>query len=241
MEKHYIPGTEFEIYADRGMFSFGIDAILLSEFAKMKKNKVLVDIGTGTGIIGLRCLYKYNLKKVYGIELQKEVYNMFEKSIELNNLSDRVIGINKNLNDCYIDFENDSIDYIVSNPPYKKKNSGIINDKDNFSISRHEIAMVLEDIFKFAKLKLKDNGALYIVHRPERIVDLINFGRKYNLEPKSMRSIMSKKNTQPKMVLIKFIKNAGEFFSWEKPLIVYEENGEYTEEVVDTYYGKNKR
>ena len=101
--------------------------------------------------------------------------------------------------------------------------------------------MVLEDIFKFAKLKLKDNGALYIVHRPERIVDLINFGRKYNLEPKSMRSIMSKKNTQPKMVLIKFIKNAGEFFSWEKPLIVYEENGEYTEEVVDTYYGKNKR
>ena len=166
---------------------------------------------------------------------------MFEKSIELNNLSDRVIGINKNLNDCYIDFENDSIDYIVSNPPYKKKNSGIINDKDNFSISRHEIAMVLEDIFKFAKLKLKDNGALYIVHRPERIVDLINFGRKYNLEPKSMRSIMSKKNTQPKMVLIKFIKNAGEFFSWEKPLIVYEENGEYTEEVVDTYYGKNKR
>lgn len=239
MEKHYIPGTNLEILAQRDKFSFGIDAILLTEFAKMKKNKIAIDIGTGTGILALRIFEKYKLKKVYGIEIQKEVCRMFKKTIEINNLKDYIIPINKNLLDCYEDFERDSIDYIISNPPYKKKDSGIINDKSNYSLSRHEIAMVLEDIFKFSKEKLRDNGSLYIVHRPERLVDLISLGRKYNLEPKEMRSILSKSDKAPKIVLIKFVKNAGEYFKWREPLVIYEENGEYTKEVVETYYGKN--
>ena len=217
-------------------FCFGMDSVLLSDFAKnMKNNSTVLDLGTGTGIIPILLCGKTNLKKVVGIEIQQDVANMAKRSSQLNNLQDRFEVVNTNIIDLKNIYEKQSFDVIVTNPPYKKENTGITNENEAKLISRHEITANLEDFISISKDLLKDKGEFYMVHRPERLVDILSLMRKYKIEPKILKFVSPNKNKEPNLILIKGIKNANSFLKIEKNLYVYNEDGKYTNEILKIY------
>ena len=220
-------------------FCFGIDSILLSDFSKnIKENSKVLDLGTGTGIIATLLCGKTKLKKIIGIEIQKEIADMAKRSIKLNKLENKFEINNENIINLEKIFEKNSIDAIVTNPPYKKKNSGIINENEKKLISRHEITATLEDFIKISQKLLKNNGEFYMVHRPERLVDIFEIMRKYKIEPKIIRFVHSNINKESKLVLIKGVKNAKPFLKIEKNLYIYNENGNYSDEILKIYNKK---
>ena len=238
-ENERIDDLEFrnlKIIQNKDGFCFGIDAVLLSDFAKdIKRNSTVMDLGTGTGIISILLCGKTELKKVTGVEVQKEVYDMACRSAKLNNLKDRFEVINENILNLENIFENNSFDVIVTNPPYKKQNTGVTNDDERKLISRHEILANLSDFIKVSSKMLKDKGEFYMVHRPERMVDIFSLMRKYKIEPKEVRLVFSNEKNPPKMVLIKGVKNGGEYLKFRENLYVYKEDGSYTDEILKIY------
>ena len=220
-------------------FCFGIDSILLSDFAKgIKKGAKVLDLGTGTGIIATLLCGKTELSEIIGIEVQKEVAEMAKRSIQLNHLEDKFRIIQDNIVNLNNYFEKNTFDAIVTNPPYKKKETGIQNEDTRKLISRHEIEANIEDFIKISKDMLKDKGELYIVYRPERLVDLLSVMRKYKIEPKRIRFVYSNIHTVSKLVLVQGVKNARPFLKLEPNLYIYDENGEYTEEILEIYHKK---
>ena len=210
-----------KIIQNKDGFCFGIDSVLLSDFAKnIKKCSTVLDLGTGTGIIPILLCGKTKLKKVTGIEVQEDVAKMAQKSIKLNNLEDKFNVINENILNLNKIYENQTFDVIVSNPPYKKKDTGITNENEKKIISRHEISASLEDFIKISKDLLKDKGEFYMVHRPERLVDIFELMRKYKIEPKILKMVYSYKNKEPKLILIKGVKNAKPFLKVESNLYI---------------------
>ena len=242
-ENERIDDLEFKnlkIIQNQKGFCFGIDAVLLSDFAKnIKKDSKVLDLGTGTGIISILLCGKTNLSKIIGVEVQQEVADMAKRSSKLNNLEDKFEIINENIINLDKIYENNSFDSIVTNPPYKKENTGILNDEKKKLISRHEILAKLEDFIKISNKLLKDKGEFYMVHRPERLVDILYFMRKYKIEPKEIRFIYSNINDAPKMVLIKGVKNGKAFLKFRENLYIYNEDGKYTDEIYKIY-GKEK-
>ena len=232
--------NNLKIIQNKDGFCFGIDAVLLSDFAKeIPTNSKILDLGTGTGILGILLCAKTKLSKIYGIDIQKDVCDMASRSIKLNNLENRFEIINKNIKDLKDIFEGISFDAIVSNPPYKKDNSGIKNESKTKLISRHEITASLEDFINISSKLLKNNGSIYMVHRPERLSDLFFLLKKYNLEPKKLRIVQSYFDSKPKLILVKATKNAKSFLNVEQPLIIYNKDGSYTDEILKIY-NKNK-
>ena len=228
--------NDFKIIQNNEGFCFGIDSVLLSDFAKnIKHNTTIMDLGTGTGIIPTLLCAKTKLKKVIGVEIQEEVYEMARRSIELNNLKDRFEIINEDILNLNKKYEKNSFDVVITNPPYKKKNSGILNENDKKIISRHEVTASLDDFIKVAKDMLKDKGEFYMVHRPDRLVDILSIMRNYKIEPKLLRFVFSEKDQPPKLILIKGIKNAKPFLKIEKNLYIFDENKNYTEEIKKIY------
>ena len=228
--------NNLKIIQNKNGFCFGIDAVLLSDFAKdIRNNSQVLDLGTGTGIIGTLLCAKTGLSKIYGIDIQKDVCDMASRSIKLNNLEDKFEIINTNIKDLKNIFEESSFDAIVSNPPYKKDNSGLKNEIETRLISRHEIAASLEDFISISSKLLKNSGNIYMVHRPERLSDLFYLLKKYNLEPKKLRIVQSYANSKPKLILVKATKNAKSFLNIEEPLIIYNKDGSYTDEIFKIY------
>ena len=220
-------------------FCFGIDSILLSDFAKqIKKGARVLDLGTGTGIIATLLCGKTELSEIIGIEIQKEVAQMANRSIQLNHLENRFKIIQDNITNLNIYFEKNTFDAIVTNPPYKKEATGVQNEDTKKLISRHEIEANLEDFIKISKDMLKDKGEFYIVYRPERLVDLLSLMRKYKIEPKKIRFVYSNINAVSKLVLVQGVKNARPFLKLEPNLYIYDDNGNYTEEILKIYNKK---
>lgn len=242
LENERIDDLEFKnlkIIQNTKGFCFGIDSVLLSDFAKgIKKNSTVVDIGTGTGIISILLSAKTDIKKIYGVEIQEDVANMAKRSVELNHLEDKIEIINTNIKNIFDFLEPNKIDSIVTNPPYMKLNTGAQNEERKKLISRHEVECTLEDIIQVSYKLLKSNGEFYMVHRAERIVDILYYLRQYKLEPKVLRFIQSNVGKEPNLVLIKAVKNAGYQLTLEKPLIIYNNDGEYTDEILKIYNKK---
>ena len=216
-------------------FCFGIDSVIFSEFAKdIKKDSTVVDLGTGTGIISFLLIAK--IKNIFGIEVQSEVSDMANRSIKLNKLEDKFKIINCNIKDILSYLKRDSVDAVVTNPPYKKINTGGKNENEKKLISRHEVLADVFDFIKTSKIILKDKGTLYMVHRPERLTDIIYGLRENKIEPKKIRFVYSKEDSkEAKLVLIKAVKNGGDFLQIEKPLYIYKNNGEYKDEILVIY------
>ena len=228
-----------KIIQDINGFCFGIDSILLSDFSKnIKKGAKVLDLGTGTGIIATLLCGKTELSEIIGVEVQKEVCEMASRSIKLNKLEDKFKLINDNILNLNKYLNKNSFDAIVTNPPYKKKETGVENRDIKKLISRHEIEASLEDFIKISKDMLKDKGEIYIVHRPERLVDLLFLMRKYRLEPKKIKFVYSNINKSPKLVLIQGVKNAKPFLKVEENLYIYDEKGEYTKQLLEIYNKK---
>ena len=243
-EDERIDDLEFKglkLIQNKNGFCFGVDAVLLSDFAKsIKKGANVVDIGTGTGIISILLCGKTNLNKIYAIELQEEVAEMASRSVKLNNLENRMEVININIKDCFSVLEKNKYDAVVTNPPYKKHDTGAKNIDKRQLISRHEVECNLEDIIKNGSLLLRDLGEFYMVHRAERMIDIFVTLRKYKLEPKLVRFVHSKPNEKPNLILVKAVKCAKEFLKIEKPLVIYGEDNDYTDEIYEIYDKKRK-
>lgn len=228
--------NNLKIIQNNNGFKFGIDSILLSDFAKkIKKDSIVLDIGTGTGIISILLSAKTEANKIIGIEIQREVADMAKRSVILNKLENKIEIINDDINNIEKYFENNYFDVIVTNPPYQKNNTGLKSENEKNLISRHEIKCTLEDIIKKSFKILKDKGEFYMVHRPERLVDIMYLMRKNKMEPKELRFVYPKISDKPNLILIKGIKNAKQFLKVEKPLIIYNEEGIYTKEVLSIY------
>lgn len=223
-----------KIIQDTDGFRFGIDSVLLSDFARdIRADSSIVDLGTGTGIIGILLTGKVNPKKVIGVEKQNEVADMAKRSVKLNNLDNIMEVINCDIKD--IKLEKNSFDAVVTNPPYKKLGTGINAQNEKQQISRFETTANLDDWIRISVSLIKNKGSFYMVYRTDRMTELFNILKKYNLEAKRVRFVHSKINEQSKMVLIKAVKNGGEFLKVEKPLIIYNEDGTYTDEIMRIY------
>jgi len=217
-------------------FCFGIDSVLLSDFAKnIKNNAEVIDLGTGTGIISILLTAKTNAANILGVELQEHVAEMAMRSVVLNNLQNKIQIINEDIRKLDKKLNIGYYDAIVTNPPYMKINSGLQNEDNTKLISRHEVECTLEDIARISYKLLKNNGEIYMVHRPERLVDIMEIFRKYKLEVKEMRMVFSNKDSQANLVLIKAVKNGKSFLRVNKPLYIYRENGKYTDEILKIY------
>ena len=217
-------------------FCFGIDAVLLSDFAKeIKNNSKVLDLGTGTGILSILLAGKTNLKKVYGIEIQEQVSDMANRSVKLNDLEDRIEIINKNIKDLETIFEKNYFDAIVTNPPYKKINTGKKNEKENKLISRHEITASLEDFIKISFKLLKDKGSFYMVHRPERLADIFCIMRKYKIEPKRVQMVHPNTKKPANILLVEGQRDGGAYLKWEPPIYVYNDDGSFSKEINEIY------
>lgn len=229
---------DLKIIQETDGFCFGIDSILLSDFAKnIKKNSKVADLGTGTGIIGLLLCKKTNLAEMTGIEIQEDVANMAERSIKLNNLEEKFRIINSNINEIFSKklLEKNVFDVVVMNPPYKEVGTGEINENEKKLISRHEIKANLSDFIKTASGMLKDKGELYIVHKPERMPDIIQKLRENKIEPKELRVVYSNKNSEASLILIKAVKGGKKFLKIDRPLYIYNESGKYSDEIKQIY------
>ena len=180
------------------------------------------------------------MANITGIEVQAEVADMANRSIMLNNLENKFNIINCNIKNILDNVERESFDVVVTNPPYKKNNTGGKNENEKKLISRHEILADINDFIKTAKIVLKDKGTLYMVHRPERLSDIIYSLRENKIEPKKIRFVYSKNDSKnAKLVLIKAVKNGGDFLEIENPLYIYRENGEYSDEIINIYNNNN--
>lgn len=230
-----------KIIQNKEGFCFGIDSVLLSDFAKeIKPNSKIIDLGTGTGILGILLSGKTQNTQIVGIEIQEEVAKMAKKSIALNQLENRFEIICDNIKNVKQHFQPASFDAVVTNPPYQKIGTGAINEENKKLISRHEIAATLEDFIEMSYYLLKDQGSLYIVHKPERLVEIFFNLRKAKLEPKKIRFVHPDQTKGPNLVLIKAVKHANQFLTVEKPLYIYQQNGNYTDEVLQIYHQRGE-
>lgn len=220
-------------------FCFGIDSVLLSDFAnKIKKDSFVLDLGTGTGIIPILLCGKTNIKKVIGIEIQEDVFEIAKRNIQINNLENRFEVINDNINNIDKYFSKNEFDVIITNPPYKKNNDGVKNEIKQKLISRHEILATLEDFINVASNNLKDKGEFYMVHKVERLVDIIYYMRKYKIEPKRLRFVFTNKKSKPTLVLINGVKNARPFLKIDSNIYIYDDDGGYTNQIKEIYSEK---
>lgn len=216
-------------------FCFSIDAVLISHFAKINTGDTVLDLGSGTGIIPILLWGRYKPKKIFGMEIQEDMVDMANRSLILNDIKDVEIisGDIKEVNNI---FEAGSFDAVISNPPYMELGRGYENTEDSLKIARHEVLCDLEDIVKAIKYTVKFRGRYYLVHRPNRLVEIISLLRKYNLEPKTLRFVYPAMGKSSNIVLIEGIHGGNKGLDVLNPLIVYDEEGNYTKEIMEIYF-----
>ena len=224
-------GYNKKIVQDTDYFNFSLDSVLLYNFLNLKKNMKIIDICSGNCPIPLLLSKKVN-SKIIAVELQKEIYELGKESIEINNLSNQIELLNMDAKELTKKYDTDTFDLITCNPPYFKINEKTKkNDNKVKSIARHEIEIKLEDIIIIARKLLKNNGSLVLVHRPERLTDIIVLMQKYNISPKKIQFIYPKEKTESNMILIEGTKNGNNAIKVIEPLIIHDDNGEYRDEI----------
>ena len=227
---------DLKIVQNTDWFAFSLDSVLLANFVTLNKNtKNIIDFCTGNSPIPLILSTKTDAK-ITGVELQKEVYLLAEKSVKINNLEDKIELLNMDVKDLSSKYETDSFDVITVNPPYfKVKESSNLNKNDIKTIARHEIQLKLDDIFSLARKLLKNNGVISMVHRPERLVEIIEVMKKNNIEPKKIQFVYPKKGSECNTILIEGSKNGNPGLKILPPLYVHDENGKYLDEIEEMF------
>ncbi len=215
--------------------TFGTDAVLLSDFAKIKPRDKALDMGTGCGIIPLLWLRNEKINNVSCLDIQKNAYEQVNYSIELNGIGDRIKAYNCDLREINKVFSAEQFSLVTMNPPYKPVGTGIESLGESAKIARHEICCNIEDACKAASYLLKYGGRFCMCHRPERLVDTLSLMREYKLEPKRLRFVQDKNGEQPFLFLVQGQKGAKPFLRVEPQLIIKKENGKFTPEMLDIY------
>ena len=219
----------YYVIQDPEKFCFGMDAVLLSGFTKVKKGENALDMGTGTGIIPILLKAKTMGKQFTGLEIQEECAQMAERSVRYNHLEEDVRIVQGDIKEAA------SFDVVTSNPPYMIGQHGLQNPDLPKAIARHEVLCNLEDVVSQAARVLRDRGRFYMVHRPFRLAEIMNVLTKYKLEPKRMQLVYPYIDREPNMVLIEALKGGNSRITVEPPLIVYKEPGVYTENILKIY------
>ena len=220
-----------KIFQDTDCFSFSLDSIMLANFATIRlKDKKIVDLGCGNGVIPLIMSLRCD-KKIIGVELQSKLADMAKRSVDYNGLNDVIEIINTNMKDYVSDETFESFDLITCNPPYFKVNDkNFFNDNIEKVIARHEVEITLSELMFIVKKLLKNNGNFAIVHRTDRLMEILSEFRKNNIEPKRVRFVHEKRNKESTLVLIEGQKNGKVGLKVENPFILYNEDGSETEE-----------
>lgn len=212
----------YYIYQLKDGFRFGVDAVLLSDFAEIKKGENVMDLGTGTGIIPILLAAKTEGRSFTGIDIQERCIAAAEKSIEYNGLEDRVKAVCADIRQAAEIFGRESFEAVVSNPPYMAGNDGKHSGNDARAMARHEVCCSFEDVARTASALLKSNGRFFLIHRPQRLAELVNTLTRFRLEPKRMRFIHPYIDKEPSMVMIECLKGGRQGMTVESPVIMYE-------------------
>lgn len=225
----------YRIIQDPGKFCFGMDAVLLADFASLKPGEKALDIGTGTGIIPILMEARYGGDDYIGLEIQEESAEMARRSIALNHLEDKISIVTGDIKEAEAYFQPASFHVITCNPPYMIGQHGLTNPDEPKAIARHEIKCTLEDIVEKSARLLVPGGKFYMVHRPFRLAEIMTCMSKYKIEPKRMQLVYPYVDKEPNMVLIEGARGGKSRMTVEKPLIVYEKPGVYTGEILEIY------
>lgn len=216
-------------------FCFGMDAVLLSGFARVKKQETALDLGTGTGIIPILLEAKTQGAHFTGLEIQPESADMARRSVAYNHLEDKINIEIGDIKDASRQFGASSFHVVTANPPYMTGQHGLTNPNDSKAIARHEILCCLEDVIRESARILKPQGHFFMVHRPFRLAEIMVLMHQYGLEPKRMQLVYPFIDKEPNMVLLEGLRGGNPRITVEKPLIVYREPGIYTDEIYDIY------
>ena len=225
----------YQIIQNPAKFCFGMDAVLLSGFARAKKGNTVLDMGTGTGIIPILMEAKTEASRFVGLEIQEESAEMARRSVALNGLEEKITIVTGDIKEAGSLFGAASFDVITCNPPYMIGQHGLVNPEDAKAIARHEILCTLEDVISQAAVLLKPGGNFFMVHRPFRLAEIMVLLHQYKLEPKRMQMVHPFIDKEPNMVLIEANRGGKPRMSVEKPLIIYKEPGVYMPEIYDIY------
>ena len=225
----------YEIIQHPGKFCFGMDAVLLSNFARVKKGENALDLGTGTGIIPILLTAKTEGDKFVGLEIQDESADMARRSVIHNHLEKRVEIVIGDIKEASSIFGAASFDVITTNPPYMIGQHGIANASDTKAIARHEVLCTLDDILRESAKILRPGGRFYMVHRPFRLAEILSKMVQVGIEPKRMRMVHPFVDKEPNMVLIEGKRGGNSRMTVERPLIVYQDQGVYSEELLGEY------
>lgn len=230
---NYLLGyKDLYIVQDTDMFNFSLDSVLLPNFVTLnKKIKNIMDIGCGNAPIPIILSTKTDAS-IIGVEIQKEVFELAKESIEINNLSNQITLYNSDINEIYKQFKTCSFDLITCNPPFfRYQEDSNINKNDYKTIARHEVKLNLDDLMRIAKYLLNNNGTINLVHRPERLADIIVAMRNNNIEPKRIQFVYPHENKNANILLIEGVKNANPGIKLLPPMYSHTKDGEYTDEI----------
>ncbi|MDO5292570.1 MAG: tRNA1(Val) (adenine(37)-N6)-methyltransferase [bacterium] len=227
--------NNYKIIQNPKKFCFGMDAVLLAGFAEVKEGETALDLGTGTGIIPILLEGRYNGKHYTGLEIQEESADMARRSVLYNNLTDKVDIVTGDIKEASKLFKAASFDVVTTNPPYMTNSHGLVNPDMPKAIARHELLCSLEDVVREGAKVLRPGGRFYMVHRPTRLVEIINMLTKYKLEPKRLKMVHPYVDKEANMVLIEAVRGGKSMIKIEKPLIVYKDVKVYTDEIYDIY------
>ena len=225
----------YRIIQDQGRFCFGMDAVLLAGFAKVKPGERVVDLGTGTGIIPILLEARTKSASFTGLEIQAESADMARRSVLLNDLQDRVHIVDGDIKEAVQIFGAASCHVVTSNPPYMTEHHGLQNPDQPKAIARHEVLCTLHDVVSQAAGLLMPGGRFYMVHRPFRLAEIMTELCGCGLEPKRMQLAYPFIDREPNMVFIEAVKGGKARITVEKPLIIYKEPGKYTDEIYEVY------
>ena len=225
----------YHIIQDKSRFCFGMDAVLLSGFAQVKRGETVLDLGTGTGIIPILLAAKTQGAHFTGLEIQPDSADMAARSVAYNHLEDKIGIVTGDIKDASKLFGASSFDVVTTNPPYMIGQHGLQNPDEAKAIARHEVLCTLEDVVRESAKVLRPGGRFFMVHRPFRLSEIFGCMTQYGIEPKRMRLVYPFVDKEPNMVLIEGIRGAKKRMTVEKPLIVYKEQGKYTDEIYEIY------
>ncbi len=229
----------YNIIQSPDVFCFGMDAVLLANFATGNPKGRSIDLGTGTGVIPILMEAKGKAAHLTGLEIQEYSADMATRSVAMNGLQDKIDIVLGDIKEVPQQFKAASFDVVTSNPPYITQNHGLENDMAPKNIARHEILVCLEDVVKAAAYLLKEGGSFAMVHKPFRLAEIIRVMSAYKIEPKRIRMVQPYYDKEPNMVLIEGNKGGKPMVKIEPTLIVYNKDGSYTEELLEKYHGRN--